>query len=108
APADEDVAVRQDLRVAFEGDEQSLRMAVALDQRDALRSHVDTQAQDPRELLDRRSRAIVEERDRAVALAARVVLPLEVRAGAHLEVALLAADTPEHLLRGVADLVQCV
>src|SRR5580765_3793789 len=108
APTDEHVAVREELRIALERRQQLLRMAVAADERHLLRLRVHLEHEDPRELLERRRRAVVEQRDRPVALAAGVVLPLEVRPVAHLEAALLAADLPQDLLRLPVDLVDRV
>src|SRR6266568_1458452 len=83
-------------------------MVVAARERRFLRGGIRSQDQHARELLDRRSRTVVEERDRSVGMAPCVVLPGKSRSGPHLEVALLAAEAPDDLLRLVVDLVDGV
>src|SRR5207253_10944426 len=61
-----------------------------------------------RELLDRGCGAVVEHRHGAVGLPPGVVLPREPHAWAEPEVALLAAEAPQHLAGAVADLVDGV
>src|SRR5207247_8260725 len=85
-----------------------LRVSVAAHEGNLLRLAVEAQDEDACELLDRRGCAVVEERDRAVGLASRIVLPRELRSGAHGEAALLPAEAPEHLLRLAVDLVERV
>src|SRR5205809_6674391 len=80
-------------------------MMVAAHERCLLRRGVRSQDQHTRELLDRWSCAVVEDRDRSVGLASCVVLPRESRAPAHLEIAPLAAKSPDDLLRVVVDLI---
>src|SRR6266516_6457549 len=80
-------------------------MVIAAHERRLLRGDVGAEDQHARELLDRWRRAVVEERDRSVGVASRVVLPGEPRPGSHLVVALLAAEPPDHLLRLAVDLV---
>ena len=69
---------------------------------------VDAQHEDARELLHRRCRAVVEERDRAVRLAPSIVLPGEPRSSAHGEIALLASQAPAHTPVAPRDLVDRV
>src|SRR2546423_10814556 len=92
APADEDVAVGEELRVALERRQQLLRMVVAAHEGGALVLLVEPQQQDARLLVHRRGRAVVEDRDRPVRLAADIVLPREARTRAERERALLAAQ----------------
>ena len=94
APADEHVAVREQLHAALAAGEDP-RMGVLAQERRRHRPLVDVEDQAARAPLDRRRRAVVEDRERSIGLAARVVLPGEVAAGAHLEVAALAAETPD-------------
>src|SRR5205085_10433424 len=99
APADEDMSVREELRVPLERREQLLRMVVAAEERRAFRRHVHPQREHARELLDRRRRAVVEHRDHSVRLASRIVLPGEPCTAPEEEVALLAPEPPEDLAR---------
>src|SRR5437867_11925667 len=80
-------------------------MVVAPHERRLLRGAVHSQDKQTRELLDRRSRTVVEERDRSVGTASCVVLPGESRPAPHREVALLAAESPDDLLRLAVDLI---
>src|SRR5260370_14965371 len=81
-------------------------MVIAAHERHRLRDRIRSQAERARELLDRRSRTVVEQRDRSVGMASCVVLPGESRSRPQLEVALLAAESPDDLLRLVVDLIE--
>src|SRR5256885_6444465 len=80
-------------------------MVIAAHERRLLCCDVRPEDQHTRELLDGRSCPVVEDRDRSVGMASCIVLPGELRSGAHLEVALLAAEPPDDLLRRAVDLV---
>ena len=108
SPTDEDVPVRQKLRVALERREEPLRMVIAAYERHLLRRGVRSEHQHTREPLDWWSCPVVEERDRSVGMASCVVLPRESGSEAHLEVAPLAAQPPEDLLRLAGDLIDGV
>src|SRR3712207_5226467 len=96
APADEHVAVRQDLHVALVGGEGLLRVEVLLQEGGRHRLLVEPEADAPRLILHG-GPPVVEEGDRAVGVAAGVVLEGEPRPLPHLEVAPLAAQAPDDL-----------
>src|SRR5438128_6926898 len=83
-------------------------MVVAALERRFLRGGIRSQDQHTRKLLDRWGSTVVEERDRSVGMASCVVLPRKSRPGPHPEVALLAAEPPDDLLRLVVDLIDGV
>ncbi len=98
AVADQRVAVRERLHVALAGGEQRrVGMRVGLDQSRLMGLQVELDAQAARLGVDRRVRAVVEERQLAVGQHAAVVLPGHLRPGAHLERALVAAEAPQDL-----------
>src|SRR5206468_5269926 len=108
APAHEDVAVREELRVALERREQLLRVLVAADERCTLVLLVEPQDKDARQLVHRRGGAVVEDRDGSVRLPPHVVLPREPDARPEPERALLAAEPPADTPRLAAHLVHRV
>src|SRR5207237_2070465 len=91
-----------------ERSQQLPRMPVAADERRPPVLRVGLDDEHARELFDGGRGAVVEDGDRSVRLAARVVLPGEVRAGPHLEAALPAPEPPEDLAGLAADLVDRV
>jgi len=105
-PADHDVAVRQDLRVAHELRHEPVRRVDELpDEARARIPGVEPDQEHPRLRLDLRRCAVVEDTDEVRPVMACVVLPGETRAGTHLEVASLPAESPDDAPGLPADLV---
>ena len=80
-------------------------MHVAARERRPLPAGVDAQDENAGALLDLRFGSVVEERDRPVRTAPRVVLPGEPRPRPHREVALLATEPPDDRAIPLPDLV---
>ena len=107
APADEDVAVRQNLGAPERMREQRWVVRVLLVQRRAHARRVERDHERLRLRLHLGRRPVVEEADQLVgrAVMPRVVLEREAGARAHGEVALLATQPPDDLAAAAVDLV---
>src|SRR5947209_8798574 len=107
APADEDVPVREHLRVAHVMGQHMLgAVHVRANERRAHPRFVERQQQRPRLWLLRRRRRVVEDAHEPACVMPHVVLPLEARALAQCEVAALAAEAPQYPARPFLDLVR--
>ncbi len=106
-PADEEVAVVEELDVAHEpGDQPVGPVHVGADERGAAPRVVEADQHPLRLRLHLGRRPVVEDAQQgAVPVQARVVLPGEDRAAPHAEVALLASEPPEDLAALAADQV---
>ena len=94
APADEQVAARERLRVALAAGEQPGGVREAREQTGGLRGHVHGDVQGARLLLLRRRGRIVEQGDGAVGHQPCVVLPFELHSGSQRDTAAPAAELP--------------
>ena len=100
APADEDVAVAEQLRIAQEMRQHPVGpMRIGVLERDVHPLRVEREQQCARLRLLLRRGGVVEDADEAVRVLTHVVLPLEPRASAEREVAALAAEAPENPAR---------
>ncbi len=108
APPDDDMSVRKELRIAFEGRQQPPRMPVAPHQGRRASLHVQADDEDAGELLHRGGGAVVEHGDRPVWLSPGVVLPRKAHAAPEGEVGSLAAQAPHHSAGATVDLVDRV
>ena len=89
SPPDEEVAVRQVLRIALVDGEKRWPVDEAANEHRALATQIEPQHDHARLTPDLRRRLVVEERERPVREASCIVLPREARARAQLEVGLL-------------------
>ena len=106
APAHHPISAGQGLHVALAAGDERVLMLVAAHERRRPGGRVEREFDRARLRVHRRERAVVEERDRAIGLLARVVLPGRVGTWAQLEARVPAAQLPAHLPRFRIDVVR--